>query len=163
VHECIASQEQQQEAGEEGQLEDSAGQSEAPSLPSSHPLLQLVNAFQKLNQQTAGTAAAAAAAGSSKQAGGKWVSRTTKQFTVVGGGVGKGGTGGNKTCVACTMVKFKLTSVDAAKKHIQAVINDGPHQRKGGCPYCKCSDAKKKWKMGIFEWKKDCATCRSKM
>ena len=161
VHDCIAWQEQQQEPQEASQLQDPDSQSEVPSLPSSHPLMQLVNAFQRLNQQAAGTAAAAGA-GSSKQAGGGWLSRSTKQFTVVGGGVGKGGAGGGKTCVPCTMVRLNLTSEDEARKHTQAVINNGPHQKKGGCPYCKCYDAKKKWKEGIFELKRDCAKCRSK-
>jgi hypothetical protein len=98
--------------------------------------------------------------------GGKgWVSRTTKQATVVGGGKGgKGGPGGCRTCVPCTIMQFNLRgpkAEDDARAHPSAVRMDGPHQSGNTCPYCKCSDSKKQWKHGVFLLRKDCSKCRS--
>ncbi|WIA18150.1 hypothetical protein OEZ85_009626 [Tetradesmus obliquus] len=74
-----------------------------------------------------------------------------RRATEVGGGRGKGGAGGKKVCVPCTMVKLQLTSPKAARAHAEAVIVDGQHQRpanrqhpeRGGCVHCKCEDCQK--------------------
>jgi len=52
-------------------------------------------------------------------------------------GKGLGGRGGIKRCVACTMVKYRLDTVDAAKNHSDPVRMTSAHP--SSCPYCKCN------------------------
>ena len=52
-------------------------------------------------------------------------------------GKGLGGRGGMKGCVACTMVKYGLDTVEAAKNHSDPVRMTSAHP--SSCPYCKCN------------------------
>lgn len=101
----------------------------------------------------AGVAAVAAPAGAPRQQLQQGqlapISKKTKQPTLFGVGKGKGGAGGGKACVPCTLVALKLTSASAAAKHPNAIRMTGDHQKPpttaSGCKYCKCSDCKKEW------------------
>jgi hypothetical protein len=50
---------------------------------------------------------------------------------------------------------------DDAKQHSHPVVMNASHQPKGAapCPYCKCVDSNKDWKLGIFKLRKDCSIC----
>jgi hypothetical protein len=90
-----------------------------------------------------------------------------RRATEVGGGRGKGGAGGKKVCVPCTMKRHGLSSKSgcaAARAHSDPVVMDAAHQPRGAsaCPYCKCGDSKKEWASAIFKLRKDCAICSMK-
>lgn len=118
-------------------------------------------------------------AGSTAAARGS-ISKKTGQRTVVGAGTGKGGKGGTKTCVPCTILRVKQVweqeeqpqqvgsgvqdqqrprafkmSEEEAKQHTLAVHMDHAHGKQ--CVYCKCKDCKKAWKHMMFTKKCDCA------
>lgn len=65
-----------------------------------------------------------------------------------GRGKGRGGAGGTKSCVPCTMIKYSLSSAAEARCHSKAVLMNRDHQRPpamGGCQICKCTGCKKNW------------------
>jgi hypothetical protein len=73
------------------------------------------------------------------------ISKKSGQRTQKGAGTGLGGLGGAKTCIVCTIKKYKLTHPSMVDDAAEPVLMANGHQ--ASCPHCKCKGCRQQWEV----------------